>query len=91
MPVCGVSPWSVVGGLGLVSFGATRLCCYLAVCALALVYSLLQLATGHTSGIRPAGPTEPRVVAILLESLTIAAFIALSYLLALWLGFDRPY
>lgn len=63
----------------------------LGACALALVYSLLQLATGHTSGIRPAGPTEPRVVAILLESLTIAAFIAFSYLLALGLGFERPY
>lgn len=60
-------------------------------CALALVYSLMQLASGHTSGIHPAEPTEKRVIAILLESATIATFIAVSYLLALWLGFDRPY
>ncbi|WP_339673672.1 FUSC family protein [Dasania marina] len=58
---------------------------------LTLSYSLLQLLSGHTGGIHPAEPTEPRVVAILLESATIAVFIAASYLLALWLGFDKPY
>lgn len=63
----------------------------LGACALALVYSLLQLASGQTSGIHPAEPTEPRVVAIFLESATIAVCVAASYLLALWLGFDRPY
>lgn len=60
-------------------------------CALGLVYSLLQLASGHTGGIHPAEPTEARVVAILLESATIAVCIATSYLLALALGFERPY
>jgi uncharacterized membrane protein YccC len=58
---------------------------------LALAYSLIQLLSGHTGGVHPAEPTEPRVVAILLESATIAVFIAASYLLALGLGFDRPY
>ncbi|MCR8922805.1 FUSC family protein [Dasania sp. GY-MA-18] len=58
---------------------------------LALAYSLIQLLSGNTSGIHSAEPTEQRVVAILLESATIAAFIAASYLIALWLGFDRPY
>lgn len=58
---------------------------------LALAYSLMQLLSGHTSGVHSAESTEPRVVAILLESATIAVFIAASYLLALWLGFDRPY
>ncbi|MCW8933221.1 MAG: FUSC family protein [Gammaproteobacteria bacterium] len=59
--------------------------------ALALVYSLVQLLSGHTKGVHPAEPIEPRVVAILLESATIAVFIAASYLLALWLGIDKPY
>ena len=58
---------------------------------LMLGYSLLQLSFGNTKGVHPSDPTEPRVVAILLEAITIGGFIALSYLLALWVGFDRPY
>ena len=59
--------------------------------SLVLVYSLLQYVTKNTQGIHPGEPTEPRVVAILLEAATIAVFIAASYLLAIGLGFDRPY
>ena len=70
---------------GVLMFGC------LGACALALTYSLMQIASGHTHGIHPAEPPELRVVAIFLESATIAVFIAVSYLLALWLGFDRPY
>ncbi|WP_317933147.1 FUSC family protein [Halioxenophilus sp. WMMB6] len=63
----------------------------LAACALALTYSLLQLLAGHSNGVQPAETTDVRVVAIFLESATIALFIAISYLLALGLGFDNPY
>lgn len=58
---------------------------------LTLGYSLLQALNGYVSDVHIAEPTEPRIAAIFLESLTIAMFISLSYLLALWLGFDRPY
>lgn len=59
---------------------------------LALVYSLAQLVKGHSGGSHEfEAATEPRLVAIFLESLTIASFITASYLIALALGFDRPY
>lgn len=59
--------------------------------ALTLVYSLMQRLRGPVAGVHPGEPTEPRVVAIVLESATLAAFTAASYLLAIWLGFDNPY
>jgi uncharacterized membrane protein YccC len=61
---------------------------------LALVYSLIQISRARIDGnyvIESSDATEPRIAAIFLESVTIAFFISLSYLLALWLGFDRPY
>ncbi|WNO61731.1 FUSC family protein [Rheinheimera sp. MMS21-TC3] len=58
---------------------------------LALIYSLVQLMAGNKYGLVAAEPTEPRVAAIFLEAATIASFIAISYLLALWFGFDKPY
>ncbi len=58
---------------------------------LALGYSLLQRLGEHPPFTHPAEPTEPRVVAILLEAATIGLVVALSYSVALWLGFDKPY
>lgn len=58
---------------------------------LTLAYSLIQQLNGYKSGMKPVTPDEPRTIAILLESATIAVFIAASYLLALWLGLDKPY
>ncbi|WP_428773881.1 FUSC family protein [Vibrio sp.] len=60
-------------------------------CVMTLTYSLIQLLRGFRAGIHPAEAPERRVVAIVLEATTIATFIAASYLLALWLGFDKPY
>lgn len=71
--------------IGLIFFG-----CMLA-STLVLGYSWVQFMTNSTKGIHPGEPTEPRVVAIFLEAGTIAFFIAASYLLAIGLGFDRPY
>jgi uncharacterized membrane protein YccC len=58
---------------------------------LALAYSLLQLLRGDNNIVHTAESIEPRIVAIFLESATIAIFIAMSYVLALLIGFDRPY
>ena len=59
---------------------------------LMLGYSVLQLIVlGNTKGVHPGDPTEPRIVAILLEAVTIGSFIALSYWLALAVGLERPY
>ncbi|UZE96150.1 FUSC family protein [Alkalimarinus alittae] len=70
---------------GLLLFGC------IGACTLALVYSLIQILRGQSIVSDPVEVTEPRLIAIFLESITIASFIAASYLLALWLGFDRPY
>ncbi|MGI5310049.1 FUSC family protein [Rheinheimera sp. WS51] len=71
--------------VGLLLFGC------LGASLLALIYSLVQLMAGNKHGLVAAEPTEPRVAAIFLEASTIATFIALSYFLALWFGFDKPY
>lgn len=70
---------------GLLLFGC------LGACGLGLLYSLAQLATGRDVALLAAPAGETRLVAIVLESATIAAFIAASYLMALALGFDKPY
>lgn len=70
---------------GLLLFGC------LGASLLALIYSLVQLMAGNKHGLVTAEPTELRVTAIFLEATTIATFIALSYLLAIGFGFDKPY
>lgn len=78
-------PFLIPERAGFILFGC------LGACVLTLAYSLIQYLSGHTKGIHPAEPIEPRVVAILLESTTIALVIVGSYLLALWLEFAKPY
>ena len=70
---------------GLLFFGC------LGACTLTLTYSLMQMLGAYTVDVYKPEPTEPRVVAIVLESATLAIFVAASYLFALGLGFNNPY
>ncbi|MFG1488957.1 FUSC family protein [Oceanospirillum sp. HFRX-1_2] len=56
-----------------------------------LLYSLIQKLKGELSGLPQVEVPEPRVVAIVLEAGTLAVIIAFSYLLAIALGFEKPY
>lgn len=56
-----------------------------------LLYSLIQKLKGELSGLPAVEVPEPRIVAIVLEAATLAVIIAVSYLLAVALGFEKPY
>jgi uncharacterized membrane protein YccC len=58
---------------------------------LALIYSLIQISNSNTEELHEVECNKPNRVAIFLDSVTIAIFVSISYLLALLLGFENPY
>lgn len=70
---------------GLLVFGC------MGACAMGLLYSLFQLRNTPAAPMQPSPVADKRVEGLILEALTIALFVAGSYLLALLIALENPY